>query len=93
MKLQNEGSLVRIFLKTHMVDSLMLTLQHCLHQKNSGLNDITGAPEMILIVDDITEILCWIINNLIASTQQEASMVCFLKFFSYGNVIVIIMFD
>lgn len=57
------------------MDSLLCTLKSCLHTEGVGVSDLTGESECEVVVSDITEILSWIVNCLVASTQHKNFLV------------------
>ncbi|KAK8729282.1 hypothetical protein OTU49_008737, partial [Cherax quadricarinatus] len=71
---KNTELILPLIHKAHFVDSLLCTLKRSLHTEGVGVSDVTGESECEVVVSDITEILSWIINCLVASPQHKNFM-------------------
>ncbi|XP_063878429.1 lysosomal-trafficking regulator-like isoform X2 [Scylla paramamosain] len=68
---KNTELIIPLIHKAYFVDSLLCTLKSSLHTEGVGVSDLTGESECEVVVSDITEILSWIVNCLVASTQHK----------------------
>ncbi|KAK4309758.1 hypothetical protein Pmani_018634 [Petrolisthes manimaculis] len=71
---KNMELIVPLIQKAHIVDALVCTLRAALHTEGIGVNDVTGESESGVLVADVTEILSWVINCLVASPQHKNFM-------------------
>ncbi|XP_071541821.1 uncharacterized protein [Panulirus ornatus] len=71
---KNTELIIPLIHKAYFVDSLLCTLKKSLHTEGMGVSDVTGESECEVVVSDITEILSWMINCLVASPQHKNFM-------------------
>lgn len=83
--LKNEDLLIKIYLKTHFIDSLLLTLRNALHGP-SGVCYKDINVEAKVVVEDVTEILCYLVHQLVAS-EGNAPFTVRISSFSFSGFI------
>lgn len=85
---QNTELIIPLIHKAHFVDSLLCTLKKSLHTEGVGVSDVTGESECEILVSDITEILSWITNCLVASPQHKNFMVSSVRILAVLYIVV-----